>query len=192
MPEKEHGVIVSILFEAGAIPFVKTNAPQLLLINETNNWIWGRAINPWDKHRSTGGSSGGEGGIVAMGCSPLGLGSDGGGSIRIPANYCGLYGVRPTAKRFSQLGHKPPSSYTPRHIYACMGPLAKSVEDCQKMLEAMQNYKVMNLHDPTMPTLEWNQDTVDEYTHKKLKVGIISALDVDLCNTDIQTISWHG
>lgn len=180
-PEIQNGLVVDMLLEAGAIPFVKTNAPQLLLINETNNWVWGRAINPWDKDRSTGGSSGGEGGIVAMGCSPLGLGSDGGGSVRIPANYCGLYGVRPTGKRFTLLGHKPPSSYTPRHIFGCMGPLAKSMDDCQRLLEAVQNYEILNIYDPFLPTLKWNNQLVDEYvTSKKLRIGIIPALNVKL------------
>lgn len=172
-PEQEHGLAVELLIAAGAIPFVKTNCPQLLLINETNNWIWGRAKNPWDTERSTGGSSGGEGGLVAMGCSPLGIGSDGGGSIRIPSNYCGIYGIRPTGKRFTWKGHKPPSSYVPRHIYGCIGPLAKSIDDCSRCLQALQNYDLLNIHDPALPTLEWNNSIAKQYEEKKLKVGVI-------------------
>ena len=70
---------------SGMIPFVKTNLPQLGMTFESNNVLWGRALNPWNTDRSVGGSSGGEGAIVACQGSPLGLGSDIGGSIRIPA-----------------------------------------------------------------------------------------------------------
>lgn len=95
-PEKEDGLVVKLLMNAGAIPFVKSNVPQLLLINETNNYIFGQAKNPWDLNRTPGGSSGGEAGLICLGCCPIGIGSDGGGSIRIPALYCGIFGFRPT------------------------------------------------------------------------------------------------
>ena len=172
-PTSENGLIIKMLMEAGAIPFVKTNIPQLLLINETNNWIWGRALNPWDTDRSTGGSSGGEGGIIAMGCSPLGLGSDGGGSVRIPANYCGVVGIRPTGKRFTLAGHKATSDYVPRHIYGCVGPLAKTIDDCARCLEALQNVDMIRENDPLTCALPWNSDVVKEFEEKKLRVGII-------------------
>ena len=115
-----------MIIQGGGIPFVKSTVPQLLLINETNNFIWGRAKNPWDVKRTSGGSSGGESGLVAAGCSPLGLGSDGGGSVRLPANYCGLYGFKTTGARYSLIGHKKPSEYVPRHIGSALGPLAKN------------------------------------------------------------------
>lgn len=180
-PREDHGEIVKLLLAGGAVPFMKTNIPQLLLINETVNYIWGRAKNPWDTNRSTGGSSGGEGGLVALGCSPLGIGSDGGGSVRIPANYCGLYGVRPTGKRFTLMGHRPPSSYVPRHLYGCVGPLSKSVDDCRRMLESVQNAPLLKVLDPALPILGWNNATVDSWEHKKLRIGVIRKYK--LCDT---------
>jgi fatty acid amide hydrolase len=67
------------------IPFVKSNIPQLAMIYDSNNFLWGRALNPWNKNKTVGGSSGGEGGLIAARCSCIGLGSDIGGSIRIPS-----------------------------------------------------------------------------------------------------------
>ena len=67
------------------IPFVRTNTPQFGMTSETVNNIWGRSLNPWNRNRCVGGSSGGEGGLLAAKGSPLGLGSDIGGSLRIPA-----------------------------------------------------------------------------------------------------------
>lgn len=73
-------------------------------MNETMNHIWGRAQNPWNTARTTGGSSGGEGGLLSSNCSPIGVGTDIGGSLRIPALYCGAYSLKPTAKRVSWEG----------------------------------------------------------------------------------------
>ena len=113
-----------------------------------------------------------------MGCSPIGIGSDGGGSVRIPANYCGLYGVRPTGKRFTLHGHRPPSSYTPRHIFGCAGPLAKSVRDCERVLETLQNRILLSKGDPLLPALPWNSETVQEWSQKKLRIGVIRRYDI--------------
>lgn len=70
------------------------------------NRIWGRACNPWNITRTTGGSSGGEGGLICANCSPIGIGSDIGGSLRIPSLYCGIYSLRPTVNRLSWAGQK--------------------------------------------------------------------------------------
>ena len=88
---------VARLRAADAIVLGKTNVPQLLIFTETDNPLHGRGNNPWNLERSPGGSSGGQGAIVAAGGSPWGLGSDIGGSIRVPANSCGIAGIMPTA-----------------------------------------------------------------------------------------------
>lgn len=84
---------------AGGIIFVRTNIPQLGMAFESTNNIFGRAQNPWDKTRSPGGSSGGEGGMLASRCSVVGIGSDIGGSVRIPSAFCGVYGLKPCMTR---------------------------------------------------------------------------------------------
>lgn len=85
--------------KSGAIPFLRTNVPQCCFTFESFNRIYGRVKNPWDKTKIAGGSSGGEGAAIAARLSPMGLGSDQGGSIRIPAAFCGIYGFKPTAER---------------------------------------------------------------------------------------------
>ena len=90
---------VAALRAAGAIPIAKTNVPQLMIFTETDNPLYGRTNNPWDLERSCGGSSGGEAALIAAGASPLGLGNDIGGSLRIPAAFCGITSIRPTAGR---------------------------------------------------------------------------------------------
>ena len=90
-PLTEDGLIVALLRDAGAIPFVRTNVPQALMVPESMNTVWGSAANPWDLERTPGGSSGGEGALLAARGSVLGVGSDIGGSLRIPAHMCGIY-----------------------------------------------------------------------------------------------------
>ena len=104
-PKRADGLIIKILKGHGLIPFVMTTTPQQLQTNETNSWIFGRAENPWNNRRSTGGSSGGEAGVISLGCSPIGLGSDGAGSIRGPALGTGIYGFKPTKERWPLEGH---------------------------------------------------------------------------------------
>jgi amidase len=92
-------LIVSILREAGAIPFIMSNVSQACLLVESRNNIYGTVLNPWNRHLSAGGNSGGEGALVAFRGSPLGVGTDGGGSLRIPASWNGVYTLKPTAAR---------------------------------------------------------------------------------------------
>jgi amidase len=113
---------------AGAILLGKTNVPELALAPETDNLVYGRTNNPYDLLCSPGGSSGGEAAIIAAGGSPLGLGSDCGGSIRIPAHFCGIAGIKPTSGRVSRTGHFPPVAGLMNRLWH-VGPLSRSVED---------------------------------------------------------------
>lgn len=99
------GPIMICLKNAGLIPFVRTNVPQLGMTFETVNRIYGRSLNPWNLERTVGGSSGGEGGLISGRGSPLGTGTDVGGSIRIPSQFCGIYGLRVASGRLSDQGH---------------------------------------------------------------------------------------
>ena len=100
----EDGLIVENLRRHGAIPFVKSNVPPLLMLYETENIIFGVTKNPLDIKRTPGGSSGGEAALIASRCSPAGIGSDIGGSIRIPCAFCGLYGFKPSSIRTTYKG----------------------------------------------------------------------------------------
>ena len=103
-PAESDAIIVQLLKNAGAIPFCRTNVPQLLMLPESFNAIYGTSNNPFDVTRTPGGSSGGETALLAARGSPLGIGTDVGGSIRIPAVLCGIYGFKPTVDRLSTKG----------------------------------------------------------------------------------------
>lgn len=127
---------VSRMRAAGAIILGKTNAAQLLIFTETDNPLYGRTCNPWDVDRSSGGSSGGEGAIVAAGGSALGLGTDIGGSIRIPAAFCGIAALRPTAGRLPDIGRlSVPVGQL--GVASQVGPMARHVEDLALALEVL-------------------------------------------------------
>lgn len=96
--------MIKQLLDAGAVLYVKTNIPQTMFAFECSNPIWGRTTNPWNENYTCGGSSGGEGALIAMDGSPVGIGTDIGGSLRIPAAYCGIYSLKPAAGRVSYHG----------------------------------------------------------------------------------------
>jgi len=102
--------LVSRLRKAGAILIGTTNVPEFLMAYETDNLLYGRTNSPWDLSRTPGGSSGGEAAAIASGCSAGGVGSDGGGSIRIPAHFSGICGLKPTPGRIPSTGHYPVSA----------------------------------------------------------------------------------
>lgn len=127
------GTVVERIRRAGAVVLGVSNVPEGGLWMETYNTIWGRTSNPWALNRTPGGSSGGEGALVAAGCAPFGLGSDVGGSVRIPAAFCGVAGHKPTGGLVPNTGHLPPAS--PRAgRFLCTGPLARTVDDLALVL----------------------------------------------------------
>jgi Asp-tRNA(Asn)/Glu-tRNA(Gln) amidotransferase A subunit family amidase len=129
--------LVSRLRDAGAIILGTTNTPELLMAWETDNLLYGRTNNPWDLSRTPGGSSGGEAAAIASGCSAAGVGSDGGGSIRVPAHFSGICGLKPTPGRIPATGHFP-ASVGPFALLGVVGPMARTVADLKVMFEVMQ------------------------------------------------------
>jgi Asp-tRNA(Asn)/Glu-tRNA(Gln) amidotransferase A subunit family amidase len=129
-------VLVSRLRAAGAVILGVTNTPELLMAWETDNLLYGRTNNPWDLTRTAGGSSGGESAAIAAGLSAGGVGSDGGGSIREPAHFCGICGLKPTPGRIPSTGHFPKSG-GPFALIGVVGPMGRTVGDLQTLFEAM-------------------------------------------------------
>ncbi|KAG8754486.1 hypothetical protein FRC14_005020 [Serendipita sp. 396] len=129
--EKDAGAVQAIK-RAGGIPICKTNVPQTMLNFECSNPVWGVTSNPWNAAYTCGGSSGGEGAMLAADASALGLGSDVGGSLRIPALYCGIYSLKPGAGRISRQGAR---SSNPGFdaVKVTPGPMGRTVQDV-KML----------------------------------------------------------
>ncbi len=132
VPERD-ATVVSRLRDAGAILLGKTNTPELTLSFETNNVIYGRTNNPYDVSRSPGGSSGGAAAILAAGGSPFDVGSDYGGSIRLPSHCCGIAGIKPTSGRVPRTGHVYPFGGV-LDSFQQIGPLARYVDDLALLL----------------------------------------------------------
>jgi Asp-tRNA(Asn)/Glu-tRNA(Gln) amidotransferase A subunit family amidase len=133
----EDAPLVVRLRSAGAIVLGVTNTPELLMAWETDNLLYGRTNSPGDLNRTPGGSSGGEAAAIASGMSAGGVGSDGGGSIRVPAHFSGICGLKPTPGRIPATGHFPASG-GPFARIGVVGPMARTVADLRVLFEAMQ------------------------------------------------------
>jgi amidase len=139
---------------AGAVILGKTNLPPLAGDYQTTNPIFGTTNNPWNLGRGVGGSSGGSAAAVASGMTPLDLGSDIGGSVRIPAHYCGVCSIKPTDSRVPLTGHipgMPGQPLTVRH-QGTIGPLARSVDDLALALQLISGPDGRTWETPPAPT----------------------------------------
>ena len=134
------------LREAGAIPFARTNLPDFAFRWDTVSGRSGRTLNPWDPTRAAGGSSGGDAAALASGMTPLGIGNDLGGSLRVPAQMCGIASLRPSRGRVANFAVTQPWP-EPLSIQMtnCQGPMARRVEDLRLALELMS---VQDARDP--------------------------------------------
>jgi len=149
---------------AGAIVLGKTNCPEFLSNYETDNFTTGRTNNPWDLDRTPGGSSGGESAAIASFCSAGGIGSDGGGSIRIPAHCCGIAGLKPTPGRVSAAGHFPAIAH-PGGLLGVAGPMARTAQDVRLLFSVLASYDSQDPFSAPVPLCEPNLTA--------LKVGIM-------------------
>ncbi len=127
---------VKRLKEAGGILIGKTNCPEFALWSETSNRLFGQTKNPWDVDRTPGGSSGGEAAAISAGLSPLGIGTDLGGSNRLPSHYCGIVGFKPTHGRIPLTGAWP--ELMSRHMH--VGPIARTVRDVALALSVLSGH----------------------------------------------------
>jgi amidase len=137
-------VVVARLRAAGALILGTTNCPEFLMAYETANLLHGRTRNPWDLERTPGGSSGGESAAIAAGMSAAGLGSDSGGSVRVPAHFAGICSLKPTPGRIPGRGHLPPC-VGPFQILGAIGPMARTVADVTLL------FRILSGHDPVDP-----------------------------------------
>jgi len=143
VPAAEDATVVARLRRAGAIVLGRTNTPELLASYDTDNRITGRTNNPWNLERTPGGSSGGEAAAIAAYCSPGGIASDGGGSIRIPAHFCGIAGLKPTPGRIPGTGHFPALGH-PAGMLTGVGPMARTAKDLRLLFSALAGYEAQD------------------------------------------------
>ncbi|WNG16486.1 amidase [Cystobacter fuscus] len=155
VPQRD-ATVVARLKAAGAVVVGKTNLPRLALDTQTHNAVFGRTNNPWDVERTPGGSTGGGAVAVAAGMSPLEVGSDIGGSIRIPSHYCGVFGLKPTDGRIPLSGHIPGLPGTPRGVrhQGVAGPLARTVADLRLALRLLSGPDGLDTEMPPVPFQE--------------------------------------
>ncbi|XP_051928723.1 fatty-acid amide hydrolase 1 [Hippocampus zosterae] len=170
-PAEGHSVIVEVLRRQGAIPFVKTNISQGMLSYDCSNIIYGQTVNPNNLEKTSGGSSGGEAALIGGGGSILGIGSDIGGSIRIPAAFCGICGLKPTVGRLSKLGA---SSVSPgqKSVVGTPGPLARDVDSLALCMQALLCHHMFEL-DPTVPPVPFNMQMYK--STKPLRIGYMES-----------------
>ena len=157
--------LVARLRAAGAIILGNTNVPEFLMAYETDNLLYGRTNSPWDLARTPGGSSGGEAAAIAAGCSAAGVGSDGGGSVRIPAHYVGICGLKPTPGRIPSTGQYPPTGGPFVHL-GVVGPMARTVADVARLFEVMAGPDTGDPASAPVPLRRWSEDEI-----RKLRVA---------------------
>jgi amidase len=165
----QDAVLVARLKAAGAIVLGNTSTPEFLMAYETDNRVSGKTSNPWDLSRSAGGSSGGEAAAIAAGCSMGGVGSDGGGSIRVPAHFCGICGLKPTPGRIPATGHFPAGVGAFAWI-GVVGPMARTIADVRALFEVMAGPDPGDALSAPVPIRE-----VDDRQRKGLHVGILES-----------------
>ena len=161
---REDAEVVRRLRAAGALILGTTNCPEFLMAYETDNLLHGQTRNPWDLERSPGGSSGGESAAIAAGMSAAGLGSDSGGSVRVPAHFTGTCSLKPTPGRVPGRGHLPPC-VGPFAILGAIGPMARTIGDVEMMFRALAGQDVT---DPVSPPVPLRRDTLDELRQQKI------------------------
>ncbi len=165
--------VVERLRDAGAVMLGKTNVPEQGWKGETTNRLIGSTHNPWQPGATAGGSSGGAAAAVAAGLGPIAQGSDGAGSIRIPAGFCGVFGLKPT---FGTVPNWPPSSTdTLSHV----GPIARTAADAALTLAAMAGPDARDLHSLGRPVLDYQSGLADDLA------GIRIAWSPDLGYVDV-------
>ncbi len=152
VPDRD-ATAVARLRAAGAILLGKTNVPELSADTQTNNPIFGRTNNPWDLERTPGGSTGGGAAAVAAGLTPVELGADHAGSLRIPASFCGICALKPTEHRVPTTGHLPPLPGAPRAVrhMNTIGPLARTIDDLQLILRIIAGPDEQDWEVPPVP-----------------------------------------
>lgn len=171
LPRLEDGVTVRMLKELGAVPYVKTNIPITLLSFESSNDVWGRTTNPYNNRYSPGGSTGGEGALLALG-GRIGIGSDVAGSVRCPAHFSGVYAIKCSTGRWPRLGmttSMPGEDGVPS-VYS---PMARTLNDLHYFTRAVLGAGPWT-YDHSCHPLPWRTEIVDQYAgKKKLKVGVL-------------------
>ncbi len=173
----------SRLSKAGAIVLGKTNTPEFLMSYETDNHLTGRTNNPWDLERTPGGSSGGEAAAIAAFCSAGGVGSDGGGSVRIPAHFCGICALKPTPGRVPATGHFPDICH-PGGLLGVAGPMARTAQDLRLLFAVLSGHEAQDPFSAPVP--------IRTPELKGLRAGVLEQFGADPVQADVRQTVWRA
>ena len=164
IPTQDAAVVLP-LRAAGAVFLGTTNTPEFLMAYETDNLLYGKTRNPWNPDYSPGGSSGGESAAIAAGMSAGGLGSDSGGSVRVPAHFTGICSLKPTPGRIPGRGHLPPC-VGPFAILGTIGPMARTIDDVALLFEVLSGQDTVDPASPPVALRKYSRDDL-----RRLQVG---------------------
>jgi Asp-tRNA(Asn)/Glu-tRNA(Gln) amidotransferase A subunit family amidase len=164
VPTKD-ATVVARLRQAGAVILGTSNCPEFLMAYVTENLLHGRTQNPWNPDYTPGGSSGGESAAIAAGMSAGGLGSDSGGSVRVPAHFTGICSLKPTPGRIPGEGHMPPC-VGPFSFLGAIGPMARTIADVALLFHVLSGQDPV---DPVSPPIALRTPSLDEI--KRLRIG---------------------
>ncbi|EXV02612.1 amidase domain protein [Metarhizium robertsii] len=167
---ESNSALVDILLALGAVLYCKTNVPQTMMTPDSHNFVFGRTLNPWNTSLSAGGSSGGEGALIAMRGAPIGVGTDIAGSIRVPALCCGTYGFRPTASRIPYGGQHGCADEGLAQILPCAGPLANDMKALSLFVKAVLQANPAS-YDASALDVNWRD--VQGQFGRKLRFGLL-------------------
>jgi fatty acid amide hydrolase len=163
------GGMIEMLRNAGAIILGRTNVAQYLLSHESNNPLFGRTANPFNLAHTPGGSSGGEGAAIAAGMSPLGIGTDIGGSIRVPCHFCGIAGLKPTLDRWTNRGSNTALAGQ-EAVRGQIGPMARTVGDLALVMKALDPIH-MSANDARVPPVPFDDPSAIDVGG--LRIGVM-------------------
>jgi amidase len=177
-------LVVQILERAGAIVFARTTEPQSMMQLECNSNLYGATVNPFNTSLSSGGSSGGEAALIALGGSMLGVGSDVGGSIRVPAAACGIFGLKPTGFRVPTMGwSSTPPGADP--VPTVLGPMSQSIEGIGLFMKTILDAEPWR-EEPSLVPIPWREVRVCPSAESPLRLGVIWHDEVVLPHPPIQ------
>jgi Asp-tRNA(Asn)/Glu-tRNA(Gln) amidotransferase A subunit family amidase len=174
--------VVTRLRSAGAIILGNTNTPEMLMAYESNNLLTGKSSNPWDLSRTPGGSSGGEAAAIASGCSFGGLGSDGGGSIRVPAHFSGICGLKPTPGRVPSTGHFPPGAGALSWL-GVVGPMARTIADVRTLFGIMAGPDPGDALSAPVPV----RDVANDLKTNGFRIGLLESSALGKASSETQS-----
>lgn len=183
---KQDAPLVSRWKAAGAILLGNTNTPEFLMAYETDNLVTGKTSNPWNLAHSAGGSSGGEAAAIAAGCSAGGVGSDGGGSIRVPAHFCGICGLKPTPGRVPATGHFPPGAGAFSWI-GVVGPMARTIADVRALFEVMAGPDAGDALSAPVPLRGYRDGEL-----RGTRIGILGSNDLGVATPETRAAVAHA